>query len=895
MTDDSRPAELRTETVSLAPVSLAPDGELPPGHVVAGRYEIQDLLGRGGYGLVYEAVDRRWGRVVALKVLRADRWSEAAVRRFQREAELVRHLHHPRLVRVYETGSDGENLYLTMERAWGESLECRLRRGRLPVGGAVEVAIRVAEALEVLHGAGLVHRDVKPSNVLTDGRGRVKLADFGLTRCTGSGGADAGGNRETVGTAEYMAPEDALGEPLDARSDLYSLGVVLYEMLTGELPHRGRTPLGTLLAHLQQEAPDVRQRRPEVPAWLARVVARLLARRPDDRYPGARALLDDLSSQRSCRRRKRSKLRRVAGLAAVLALAACAFAVQELRPASDFREVVSGSAGLTAMGPDGEVLWQLPGQSGQLVRARLRPGEPERLIGIVAPPGDRTPETVRRLTTFDEATGEIVRTTELVSGSSAFPDFSDRFSFRVAAVDLDGDDLDEIVVSYSHVPYWPSYVVLYEPLLGRSRVVFYGSGHHRFAGAADVDGDGWNELILAGINNRLGYVPAVAAVRLVPGVNQPMGTAGPLAASSPDAIYMGDPEALYWYVLLPRRVAGDVSRGLSVDESARTIRLHARLGAPVEVSFDGFVVGTPSTLPPEVRQAARTEGYGLLREAKRLSAAGFQANAVEEVEHAVECARRAADPVFAEHARRVHGQILVAAGRYGEAETLFSEVAARSDEGPEVAFDAARAFHLAGELERAVWWYQRGLGPGGMSSMGRGKWEFLEGLVFALDELGRPEEAGAEIDRFASSWLAERGDENRDAVEIFRDFLRWRGGEPPRRAWGLPREGQPDVFRYLILEMKLARGGDPKELLPAVDAELDRSSDTIPMLLSLRAVLLGELGRPREAAGAGRRAVEELAHQVDDEVYERTFHRLVERRASWARLRGESAASGLAP
>jgi serine/threonine-protein kinase len=638
MTDDPRPAELRTETVSLGPFRHVPDGELPPGHVVAERYELRDLLGRGGYGLVYEAVDRVCGRVVALKVLRADRWSEITVRRFRREAELVRHLHHPRLARVFDTGADGESLYLTMERVWGESLGCRLRRGPLPVEEALDVAIQVAEALEVLHGAGLVHRDVKPPNVLLDARGWVKLADFGLTRCAGAGAAELTGNGQAVGTAEYMAPEEALGEPLDARSDLYSLGVVLFETLTGEPPHLGRTPLGTLLAHLQQAAPDVRRTRPEVPVWLARVLARLLARRPEDRYPCAGALLDDLRSRHAAATGRGSKLRRTVGLGAVLGLAACAFAVQELRPAAELREVGSGPGGLSAVGPGGEVLWSLPNRTGELVRARLKPGEPERLVGIVVALQERGPEAVRRLTTFDEATGEPIRSVELVSGADAFEGFADRYGFRVAAVDLDGDGLDEILVSYSHTPYWPSYVVLYEPLLGRSRVAFLGSGHHRFSGAADVDGDGRPELILAGIINRLGYVPAVAA------------------------------------------------------------------------------------------------------------------------------------------------------GRYPAAEGLFTRLAAGSEEVPDLAFDAARAFHLAGELERAVGWYRRGLGPGGMSSLGRGKWEFLEGLVFALDELGRPEEAAAE---------------------------------------------------------------------------------------------------------SARRAVEELSHRIDDEVYGRTFRGLVEARASWARLRQEGVAAAV--
>lgn len=321
------PAAGGTETVALCRPRAAAGDDLPPGTVVAGRFEVQGLLGRGGYGVVYEARDRARGRVVALKVLRADRSSRGAAHRFRREAQLVRHLDHPRLVRVYDTGSEGDRLYLTMERIRGESLEHRLRRGPLGVAEAVGVAVQLAEALEVLHRAGLVHRDVKPANVLLDTCGQLKLADFGLTRCAGDEAAGVTRAGNAVGTAAYMAPEEALGEPLDARTDLYALGVVLYEMLAGVPPHRGKTPLGTLLAHLQHPAPDVRRARPEVPAWLARVVSRLLARQPRDRHASARSLRDDLLAGLVGQRGAPAPLRRGATIAAALALAGCALAI----------------------------------------------------------------------------------------------------------------------------------------------------------------------------------------------------------------------------------------------------------------------------------------------------------------------------------------------------------------------------------------------------------------------------------------------------------------------------------------------------------------------------------------------------------------------------------------
>lgn len=873
------PLDLRTETVTLGAVEPPLAGDLPPGHVVAGRYEVQELLGRGGYGLVYEAIDRVTGQTVALKILRADRWNEAAVRRFGREAELVRNLRHPHLARIYQAGSAEGHLYLTMERVRGETLASRLARGPLPISEAVDLAGQVAEALAVLHEAGLVHRDVKPSNVLVDPSGRAKLADFGLTLRPGSDDARATRPNGTVGTAEYMAPEEALGEESSAAGDLYSLGVVLFEMLTGRLPHQARTSLGTLLAHVRERAPDVRKLRPEVPAWLAHVVARLLERDPAARYPSPGLLLDDLRDRRRPQRPRRRWLEAAAAVA-VLLLAACALAVRELQPDDPLRDVVSGPGGLVGVGVGGEVLWRLRATEGDLVRARLKPDDPEQLVGVLAPPGVRELEVVRRLSILDPATGRTVRRVDLATGGHVFRGFSERYGVRVAATDLDGDGLDEIVVSYSHTPYWPSYVVLYEPLLERSRIVFYGSGHHRFAGAEDLDGDGVPELLLAGLNNRLGYTPVLAAVRPVPAVNRPQVGRGAIAAASPDAAYVPtSEEALLWYVLLPRRAGGHLPARLTVDRRARVLRLDPQVGAPLEVTYDGLVRGTVSVHPPGRRLAYRREGYRRLREARRLTAAGFHADSIAEIAGAVELARRAGDPTFEEHARRVQGQLLIQAGRFEQADRLFRDLATESAEIPEVAFDAGRAFHLAGELERAVRWYRRGLGPGGTSTLGRGKYEFLEGLVFALDELGRPDRAEEEIDRYEAIHEAERVGRGIE-VELFRDFLRWRAGRPPAFDWSRRPDHAPDLFRYLVLELRLAAGADARELLTEVDGEIERASDTLPMLRSLRSVLLRRLDRRPEAVEAVRRAADEIARRVDDEVYGRSFRGLVRDRAA---------------
>ncbi len=282
-----------TETVDVFCCSLgATAAIMPPGTRLGSRYAIRDVLGIGGSSVVYSADDSRTSCAVAVKVLRPDRSTEAALVRFRYEAAVARVVDCPHLVRVFDY-AEGPPAFLTMELAYEGSLRHALKNGPLPISRAIEIARQILLALSALHDRSIVHCDVKPGNILLDAGGRVLLSDFGLACQTNP--CKEAENESVIGTLEYLAPERALGGSVDARTDLYSLGIVLFEMLTGAVPHYRASSLGTLLAHIQEPARNARSLRPEIPRWLSALIACLLEKQPRKRYASADAVLHDLA------------------------------------------------------------------------------------------------------------------------------------------------------------------------------------------------------------------------------------------------------------------------------------------------------------------------------------------------------------------------------------------------------------------------------------------------------------------------------------------------------------------------------------------------------------------------------------------------------------------------
>src|SRR5437867_7237521 len=269
---------------------------LEPGAILAQRYEILQILGEGGMGAVYKAMDRELSRPVALKVIRPDlAGNQAILDRFKQELLLAREVTHKNVIRIYDLGEAEGMKFITMEYVEGKDLRTLINeKNKLAPEEAVEIMQQVCRALEAAHSVGIIHRDLKPQNIMRDKSGRILVMDFGLARTLEGDGMTQTG--ALVGTMDYMSPEQALGKDLDQRSDLFALGLIFYELLTGKMPYKSESVVASLLKRTQQRAVPVLTHDPTIPSVLSNVVSKCLEPDVNLRYQTSSEILADLEA-----------------------------------------------------------------------------------------------------------------------------------------------------------------------------------------------------------------------------------------------------------------------------------------------------------------------------------------------------------------------------------------------------------------------------------------------------------------------------------------------------------------------------------------------------------------------------------------------------------------------
>ena len=488
--------------------------EVKPGDTLADRFLLREILGHGATGTVFSALDRSVGQKVAIKVLHPDLHDERTRERLRREVRASRN-GHPNAVAVYDLHEAEGNVFLSMELVEGRSLKDLLtERKNLDPSEVVAIGRQVAAALAHLHGLGIIHRDIKPGNILLACDGTVKLCDMGLARPIEEG-MTVTETEMVVGTPAYMAPEQGLGADLTTASDVYGLGLTLYQCLTGSVPLTSETAVATLTRRQRERPPAVRRERPDCPSWLNRLIRRMLEPRPGDRPPATKVV----AALETGRVWPRPRRRTAAAAGAAFAVSVAAFL---LGPRLLTRETVRfevGPAEVHGVDATGRVTWthDLP--------APITSAEPADLDGdgrdeiVVAGRPDRSPEGRDVDPTYSFLT-VLTRTGELMTRIVPEERLADwNYPFRLDLnpipfiLDIDGDGRHEIILLCQHTRFYPAVLMLYWPRWDLWERLLDHPGHIYAMGAASRDGS--PGLGFVAVNNLLAMVFAYGEIEIV--------------------------------------------------------------------------------------------------------------------------------------------------------------------------------------------------------------------------------------------------------------------------------------------------------------------------------------------------------------------------------------------
>ncbi len=807
---------------------------LPPA-----RWRLQRMIGRGGQADVWLAEDLELEQFVVLKVFHRI-GDPVAVERMRREVKLGRELHHPGLVRLFDLVEMNGFLVAVMEWIPGGSLAGLLvEEGPLPIGRVLDVAGQVLETLAYLHGEGVVHRDVKPSNLLLASDGRILLGDLGLARRLAEGG-DLTRTLTAVGTPAYMAPEQLRGEEPTPAADLYALGVTLFQMLTGKTPFTASSEFEMADAILHRKAPPLRSVRRECPRRLASFVDRLLERSAADRFPDGGVALEAFRRRSTVGSRRRRR-RVAAGLViAGLVLGGGAAARRLLfePPPLDHVERLDGE--LVALDAEGRELWRYRTVEPLIFVAAdlLGSGEPEVVVGRSVPrEGDRRRVSLNVL----GRGGRVVGTVTLQDGPElgSFNTTADWSLRDLALGDIDGDGHEDLLWSIAHCIWYPSAAGVWAPRAStHPSKLLVNSGVIKILKAMDLDGDGRDEVVLSGLNNPLGFQVFLAIVQ--PGSPEAGGWFQ--SFDSPDLTVDGagaNVERLrgtLTYVPLGSGIF-PCSPGRSGPEGIEL----ACAGKVLRLDRDGNPEGSPAYgRGPMLRRRFWTD-LGTVCRRLRLAGEG-------ELEGLWEGFRTMHPEILAERPSTTAAALMAAramadAGYHGRAARLLEETAVRIPEERDLLLRAGEYRLIAGDRwgGRADLLRSLPTGKGGRNP-------YDQYLLLALDAVTHGDEASFEAAVQANASVAAGGTFRNTAEKLLPALLWAQGRWNDPRLRNVKRDLAVPVLEVLGLWGELERGGDP-EGVAAAAGRLEKGSDVRDLACLLHAAAELRLGDAASARG----------------------------------------------